>query len=85
MMASGYFGHAATIHASRRFRTVGEVIEIHRGTSAAVGFTFRDWLNSPPHRALLMDPEFRFAGAGFTVGRFHGQPDTIWVMHLGRH
>jgi uncharacterized protein YkwD len=85
MMHEGYFGHAATIHASRRFRTLGECIEIHRWPSPMVGFTARDWENSPEHRALLLSPVFKFAGAGYVVGSFHGAKQTIWVLHLGRH
>src|ERR671933_2848903 len=40
MLHSGYFGHASRIHASRRFRTLGECIEMHRGTRARVGLAF---------------------------------------------
>src|SRR4051812_6357643 len=50
MLHSGSFGHASTIHASRRYRTLGEIIEMHRGARAGVGLTFHDWVNSPPHR-----------------------------------
>lgn len=85
MLATGYFGHASTIHASRQFRTLGEVLEVHRGGSPAVGFTLRDWENSPPHRAILLSPVFSFAGAGYVVGNFQGRRQTLWVMHLGRH
>ena len=84
MMSSGYFGHASRIHASRRFRTVGEVIEIHRGSSANVGLTFSDWVHSGPHRAVMLYRGFRFAGAGYVTGNFHGRRSTIWTMHFGR-
>ncbi len=84
MMNRGYFGHLRQIRASRRFRTLGEIIEIHVGRSAKVGLTFRDWLRSPPHRAVLLYRGFRFVGAGFTEGRFRGFRATIWVMHFGR-
>jgi uncharacterized protein YkwD len=84
MMRSGYFGHASRIHASRRFRTLGEIIEIHRG-GAGVGTAFRAWVHSPPHRAVMLMRAFKLAGAGFVSGRFHGYRDTIWTMHFGRH
>jgi uncharacterized protein YkwD len=84
-MRHGYFGHASRIHASHRFHMLGEIIEIHRGGHAAVGLTLRDWLNSPGHRAIIMNGSFTFAGAGFTKGRFQGRTATIWVMHFGRH
>jgi uncharacterized protein YkwD len=84
MMRSGYFGHASRIHASRRYRTLGEIIEIHRGLRAGVGRAFRAWVNSPPHRSVMLMSQFRFAGAGFVSGRFRGHRDTIWTMQFGR-
>jgi uncharacterized protein YkwD len=84
MMRSGYFGHASRIHASRRYRTLGEIIEIHRGLRAGVGTAFRAWKNSPPHRNVMLMSQFKFAGAGFVSGRFNGHKDTIWTMQFGR-
>jgi uncharacterized protein YkwD len=84
MMRSGYFGHASRIHASRRFRMLGEIIEIHKGLRAGVGTAFRAWVNSPPHRSVMLMSQFKLAGAGFVSGRFHGHRDTIWTMHFGR-
>jgi uncharacterized protein YkwD len=85
MMRAGYFGHASRIHASRSYRTLGEIIEMHRGLRARVNVAFRSWVNSPPHRSVMLMRQFKFAGAGFTSGRFHGRRDTIWTMHFGRH
>jgi uncharacterized protein YkwD len=84
MMRSGYFGHASHIHASSRFRTLGEIIEIQRGMSAGVNEAFHAWVNSPPHRSVMLMSAFKMAGAGFVSGRFHGYNDTIWTMHFGR-
>jgi uncharacterized protein YkwD len=84
MMSHGYFGHASRIHASRRFRTLGEIIEIHRGLRAGVSTAFRAWVHSPPHRSVMLMSQFKFAGAGFVSGRFQGHRDTIWTMHFGR-
>ena len=84
MMRSGYYGHASRIHASRRFRTLGEILEYQRGR-AKVGYTLRAWLNSPEHRSIIMSHSFSFAGAGYVTGRFHGRRATIWVMHFGHH
>jgi uncharacterized protein YkwD len=83
MMRSGYFGHASHIHASHRFRTLGEIIELHRG-GAGVGTAFKAWIHSPPHRSIILMSTFKMAGAGFVTGRFHGHRDTIWTMHFGR-
>jgi uncharacterized protein YkwD len=83
MMRHGYFGHASRIHASSRFRTLGEIIEIHRG-GPGVRTAFRAWVHSPPHRHVMLMRTFKLAGAGFVTGRFHGYKDTIWTMHFGR-
>jgi uncharacterized protein YkwD len=84
MMRHGYFGHASRIHASRRFRTLGEIIEIQRGLRAGVNTAFSAWIHSPPHRSIILMSQFKFAGAGYVSGRFHGHRDTIWTMHFGR-
>jgi uncharacterized protein YkwD len=83
-MSHGYFGHSSRIHASRRFRTLGEIIEIQRGMRAGVGEAFRAWIHSPPHRSIILMSTFKFAGAGFVSGNFHGHRNTIWTMHFGR-
>jgi uncharacterized protein YkwD len=85
MMRSGYFGHASRIHASSSYRTLGEIIELQRGMRAGVSRAFHAWVNSPPHRSVMLMSTFKFAGAGVVHGRFHGQRSTIWTMHFGRH
>jgi uncharacterized protein YkwD len=84
MMRSGHFGHASRIHASRRFRRVGEILEVHRGRRLRVRLAVRAWMHSPIHRAIILSRAFRLAGAGYTTGRFHGHAATMWVMHFGR-
>jgi uncharacterized protein YkwD len=83
MMRHDYFGHSSRIHASRRFRTLGEILEYHRGLSPKVGATLRDWLNSPEHRSIIMSRSFTAAGAGYVRGHFHGRRATLWTMHFG--
>jgi uncharacterized protein YkwD len=83
-MHSGYFGHSSRIHASGRYHTLGEILEMHSSYNPAVGFTLRDWMHSPPHRSIILSSAFRFAGAGAATGRFHGRRMTIWTMHFGR-
>ena len=84
MMSSGYFGHASRIRASRRFRRLGEVIEMHRGYRLDVSGALRAWARSPGHNAILLDRGMRYAGAGPAKGRFRGRRTTMWVMHFGR-
>ena len=83
LMAHDYFGHVGHIRASRSFRRLGEVIELHGGSSARVRRTVRRWARSPGHRAVLLSRGFRQAGAGMSTGRFRGHVATIWVVHVG--
>ena len=83
MMRHGYFGHASHIHASHKFHTLGEIIEMHRG-GPGVRTAFSAWIHSPEHRQIILMSTFKMAGAGFVTGRFHGHRDTIWTMHFGR-
>jgi uncharacterized protein YkwD len=84
MMSRQYFGHASRIQASARYKRLGEIIELHRGKSPSVGTAYRDWLHSPEHLGVMLDPSFTYIGGGYTTGRFHGTGDTIWVVHFGR-
>ena len=84
MMRAGYFGHMNRIQASSRFRSLGEVLEYRRGHRPGVRATLNDWLRSPAHRWVILNPGFRYIGAGFTRGRFRGRRATLWAAHLGR-
>jgi uncharacterized protein YkwD len=86
MLAGDYFGHGDFASRVRRyvsFRRLGETLAWSSRCGARQ--FVRMWLHSPPHRAVLLSPAFRFAGAGFVSGRFHGRRTTLWVMHFGRH
>jgi uncharacterized protein YkwD len=83
MMRNHYFGHDDRIHASSRYRRLGEILEYQRGGSN-VSLAFRTWLRSGPHRAIILDRKFNYAGAGLTHGTYRGHKSTFWVMHFGR-
>jgi len=84
MMSGQYFGHASRIEASSRYKRLGEILEIHQGMKAGIGTAYSDWLHSPPHLGVILDPSFNYVGGGYTMGRFRGRGNTIWVMHFGR-
>ena len=84
MMRRQYFGHAKRIHASKRFRRLGEILEWQTGYKPGVRRAFRTWLGSSSHRAIILDGSFTYAGAGRARGRFKGRKSTLWVMHFGR-
>lgn len=83
LMRRQWLGHVYPIRASSRFRRVGEVLSMHSGRADRVRWTARQWLNSAPHRAVILDPQFRWAGAGPRHGRFGGGRATIWVLQAG--
>jgi uncharacterized protein YkwD len=84
MMRSQYFGHSRRIHASSRYKRLGEILEYQRGRRPNVNLAFHTWLGSSPHRAIILDPKFTYAGAGRAWGRFKGHRAMLWVMHFGR-
>ena len=83
MLRSDYFGHLSRIRASGRFARLGEALAWHSGGRARVHWTVRAWMHSPPHRALILHPGFRWLGAGLARGRLTGRRATTWVLHLG--
>jgi uncharacterized protein YkwD len=83
MIRRHYFGHLAHIEIAGRFRHAGEALAIHWSLSPQPLKTVRQWMASPPHRALLMSSRFRFVGLGLARGRFGSRPATTWVAHLG--
>ncbi len=82
MLRSDYFGHLGRIRASG-FSRLGEALAWHSGGRARVHRTVSAWMNSPPHRALILSPGFRWLGAGIARGRLTGRRATTWVLHLG--
>jgi uncharacterized protein YkwD len=84
LMRTQRFAHAARIHASSRFRMLGEALAIRVGSRRwRPRAVVRAWLHSAGHRALVLSSDFRYAGAGYSDGRFGGRRAVIWVLHLG--
>lgn len=73
--------HASSIHAPDRFHLRGENLALTpRGYRGVV----RLWMASPSHRAVMLNPRFRWGGVSKTTGGWRGLPATVWVMHVGR-
>ncbi len=83
MLKNDYFGHLASIRAGGTFLFKGETLEWHSGWRARVGFAFSQWMGSPSHHAVLMNPAFRHIGTGRVKGRWGTRKATAWVAHLG--
>jgi uncharacterized protein YkwD len=70
MLSGGYFSHGAFASRVHRFvqsRAIGETLAKldgsvcrHRGVRRVVSM----WLNSPPHRAIVLSPAYRRVGVG---------------------
>ena len=70
MLRSNFLAHGAFSQRIRRYtrrRAVGETIAMTSRCSASR--VVRMWLNSPPHRAVLLSRTFRRVGVGRRVGR----------------
>ena len=84
MLRSGYFGHQATISAPRRYRSLGEIILLHRGLHPRPRIAVKYWARSPGHREVMLSPKYRSVGVGKVSGFFQGHNVTLWVSHVGR-
>jgi uncharacterized protein YkwD len=84
LMAHDVFGHRARVSASRRFNTLGEALAMHSGRKPGVRRTVRQWLNSAPHRRIVLTRSMRWFGVGMSRGRFGGHRAVIWVLQTGK-
>jgi uncharacterized protein YkwD len=78
-----YFGHQPRIRMSGRFGVGGEVLRWVPSWRIKLRRTVRLWMRSPSHRAALLHPGMRRAGAGIVRGRLHGRLALMVTMHLG--
>ena len=83
MIDSDYFGHASRIAASSAFDRVGETLELHSGWKAEPGQAIHEWMNSPPHRSVLLSGSYRWVGMGIARGKIGSRLVTVWVAHVG--
>jgi uncharacterized protein YkwD len=83
MLRSQFFGHQARIAVGGGFRAAGETLAWHSGWRPSPRLTVRRWMNSPPHRAVLLSRRFDFVGMGMVRGHYGGGRATMWVAHVG--
>jgi uncharacterized protein YkwD len=53
-------------------RTLGETLGWGAGELATPAAIVQGWMNSPPHRAILLDGDFRRIGLGVAAGSPEG-------------
>jgi uncharacterized protein YkwD len=83
MLKNDYFGHLASIRAGGNFLSLGETLAWHGGWKTRIRWTVSGWMRSPPHRAVLMSPTYRFIGAGRARGNLGSRRATTWVAQVG--
>jgi uncharacterized protein YkwD len=83
MIDADYFGHGPRIAVASRFGHAGETLALDSGWSIKPGATIGQWMNSAPHRAVLLSSAFRWIGIGMARGRIGSKAVTVWVAHVG--
>lgn len=78
------FAHSSSIRASNRFSQLGEVLALMRGWEVRRALTLAYWLQSWSHRAVIMNPGFRYVGAARARGHYAGSPMLFWTVQFGR-
>jgi uncharacterized protein YkwD len=92
MKRHNYFAHqraggpdlTARLHrAGWHGRAWGETIAYGCGPSASPRATVRNWMNSPPHKAIILSGTYRHGGVGVVDGAPCGR-GGMWVLDVGR-
>ncbi len=83
MIARDRWAHARDF-LYRGFVQAGEILARIPGSNPEVSVTVNDWLASPEHRPILLDPYFRCVGIGRTTGMMGGVVMTVWVVRFER-
>ena len=61
----------------------GETIAYGCGSSSSPRATLKGWMNSPPHRAILLSGTYKRGGLGLAAQAPCGE-GAIWVLDVGR-
>jgi uncharacterized protein YkwD len=62
---------------------VGENIGWGSGSLATPAAIVKAWMNSPPHRAIILTPGFRDAGVGIAAGAPQGGDGRTYTLDVG--
>jgi uncharacterized protein YkwD len=93
MVRHGYFAHQREggPDLSERLDRAGwngsawaEAIAYGCGSSGSPRATLRSWLDSPPHRAIVLSGSYRRGGLGVGSGALCGDGGATWVLDVGR-
>jgi uncharacterized protein YkwD len=78
------FQHADRIRASRRFRSLGEILAKMPGLTVRRAETIDSWLASPSHRAVLLNRSFNYVGGGRALSGRGAGASVVWAVQFGR-
>ncbi len=78
------FGHGSPIWASRHFSRLGEILALVQGAKIRRGQTLSSWMYSPSHRAVVLNPAYRYVGSGWARRGAKGARAVVWTVHFGR-
>jgi uncharacterized protein YkwD len=93
MVRRRYFAHVSPSgltltkrvrRAGYRYERVGENIGWGSGIAGTPAAIVRAWMNSPPHRAILLTRAFREGGVGIARGAPNGGNGRTYVLDVGR-
>jgi uncharacterized protein YkwD len=65
-------------------RAWGETIAYGCGASSSPKATLRGWMNSPPHREIILSGSYRRGGLGVGAEAPCGGGGATWVLDVGR-
>jgi uncharacterized protein YkwD len=88
MLRHDFFAHESSdgtsflrrVRSYAHARSVGENLALLSGVRGAAGEVVRMWLNSPPHRAVLLSRGFRRVGVGTRSGTLGSQKATVYTV-----
>ena len=88
MIRKDYFGHGSVGTRLKRhgykWRTYGENIAWGSGRYASPANTFRRWMDSPGHKANILNRRFREIGVGTASGTYKGYENvTMYTVDFG--
>jgi uncharacterized protein YkwD len=63
------------------FRLLGENLAVGFNTAEIV---MSEWMDSPDHRANILNPTWKEMGVGIRIGTYRGVPNTVyWTQEFG--
>ena len=92
MLARDFFDHPSSDGTSfdariRRYSDaslLGETLAMTSRRGGGAGAIVRMWLNSPPHRVIMLDPRFRMVGVGRRWGSMDGGGYAVVTADFAR-